>query len=190
MQFPKEVIKVQFQNPQKQQPVISETAWISETAIIVGDVTIGENVYVAHNAVIRADEPGSSIVIGDNCNVQDNVIIHGLSNSKVSVGNNTSLAHGCIVHGPCILGEGCFVGFGAVVFDCIVGKDNLILHNATVRKVDIPDFKVVPDGATVTEQNDVQQLENLNSEQSDFKKSVIKANLHLVEGYSNLSKGC
>ena len=179
---------MQFQNPEKQQPRISETAWISETAIIIGDVTIGENVYVAHNAVIRADEPGSSIVIGDNCNVQDNVIIHGLSNSKVSVGNNTSLAHGCIVHGPCVLGEGCFVGFGAVVFDCTIGKDNLILHNATVRKVDIPDGKVVPDGAIITEQKDVAQLADLSPEDSDFKKSVIAVNLHLVEGYTNLSK--
>ncbi|WP_406657382.1 carbonate dehydratase [Methanolobus sp. ZRKC2] len=179
---------MQFQNPQKQQPNISKTAWISETATIIGDVTIGENVYVAHNAVIRADEPGSSIVIGDNCNVQDNVIIHGLSNSKVSIDNNTSLAHGCIVHGPCIIGKGCFVGFGAVVFDCTVGKDTLILHNATVRKVEIPDSKVVPDGAIITEQKNAVQLSDLSPEDSDFKKSVIKANLHLVEGYRNLSK--
>lgn len=177
---------MQFPNPQKQQPKISKTAWISETAIIVGDVTIGDNVYVAHNAVIRADEPGSSIVIGDNCNVQDNVIIHGLSNSEVSVGNNTSLAHGCIVHGPCSLGEGCFVGFGAVVFDCTVGDNALILHNATVRRVHIPDGKVVPDGMTVTKQDTVMQLDDLTDELEEFKKSVIRANIVLVDGYKEL----
>lgn len=177
---------MQFQNPQKQQPRISESAWISETAIIIGDVTIGENVYVAHNAIVRADEPGSSIVIGDNCNVQDNVIIHGLSNSEVYVGNNTSLAHGCIVHGPCILGERCFVGFGAVVFDCNVGDDTLILHNATVRKVNIPDGKVVPDGMVVIEEATVLDLEDLTDELAEFKESVVRANIGLVNGYREL----
>ncbi|TGC09364.1 carbonate dehydratase [Methanolobus halotolerans] len=175
-----------FQNPQKQQPQISNTACISETAIIVGDVKIGDNVYVAHNAVIRADEPGSSIVIEENCNVQDNVIIHGLTDSKVSIGNNTSLAHGCIIHGPCVIGKGCFVGFGAVVFDCKIGDDVLILHNATVRKVNVPGGKVVPDGATVTEQDKVLQLGDLTNELAEFKSSVIRANLGLVNGYKEL----
>jgi len=122
-----------IQNPQKQYPRVSEDTWISQTAIIVGDVTIADDVFVAPNAVIRADEPGSSIVIESGCNVQDNVVIHALSNSEVLIGSNTSLAHGCIVHGPCLIGEECFIGFGAVVFDCIIGNDTLILHNATVR---------------------------------------------------------
>ncbi len=177
-----------LQNPDEQEPKISDSAWISETAIIIGDVTIGDNVYVAHNAVIRADEPGSSIVIEDNCNVQDNVIIHGLSNSRVTIGKNTSLAHACIIHGPCVIGEKSFVGFGAVVFDCTIGDNNLILHNSTVRKVNIPEGKVIPDGATVTEQEEVIQLKDIDSEQLDFKKSVIKANLHLVDGYTKLLK--
>ncbi|SFM30181.1 LbetaH domain-containing protein [Methanolobus profundi] len=175
-----------YPNPKNQHPKISESAWISENAVIVGDVTIGENAYVAHNTVIRADEPGASIVIGDNCNIQDNVIIHGLSNSEVMIDNNTSLAHGCIVHGPCTLGHGCFVGFGAVVFDCNVGNDVVILHNATVRAVEIPARKVVPDGRVVTDQKDVEQLEDICSDLKNFKHSVIKANLDLVKGYIDL----
>lgn len=176
-----------YPNPQKQVPQISEKAWVSETAIIVGNVTIGDNVYVAHNAIIRADEPGSSITIGDNCNVQDNVIIHSLSNSDVVINSNTSLAHGCIVHGPCILGEGCFVGFGSVVFDCIVGSDSLVLHNATVRKVTIPPGKVIPDGMSLTAQETVDSLEGLSPELEKFKQSVVKANVNLVSGYKNLA---
>ncbi|MCG7847879.1 MAG: carbonate dehydratase, partial [ANME-2 cluster archaeon] len=107
---------MELQNPQRQLPIISESAWISETAVIVGNVTIEDDVFVAHNAVIRADELGSSIVIDRGSNVQDNVVIHAMSGSKVSIGSTTSLAHGCIVHGPCLIGDGCFVGFGAVVF--------------------------------------------------------------------------
>lgn len=177
---------MQMQNPQKKLPKISEKAWISETAIIIGNVHIGDNVFVAHNAIIRADEPGSSIIIGNGCNVQDNVIIHALSHSQVLINPDTSLAHGCIVHGPCQIGEGCFIGFGSVVFDCNIGKDSLINHNATVHGVDIPNGKVVPSGKTITEKENIENLENITKNLADFKISVLKANLYLVDGYKNI----
>ena len=177
---------MELQNPQRQLPKISESAWISETAVIVGNVTIEDDVFVAHNAVIRADESGSSIVIGKGSNVQDNVVIHALSGSVVSIGRATSLAHGCIVHGPCLIGEGCFVGFGAVVFDCNVGKDVVILHNSTTRGVVIPSGKVVPDGTTITEQRDVECFENITPDLIEFKVSVVKANMELKDSYKNL----
>ncbi len=176
-----------YPNPKNQHPKISDKAWISENAVIVGDVTIGDNVYVAHNTIIRADEPGSSIVIRDNCNVQDGVIIHGLSNSKVIVEENTSLAHGCIVHGPCTIGHGCFVGFSSVVFDCKVGNDVVILHNSTVRSVEIPSCKVITDGQVVTDQESVEGLEDICSDLEKFKNSVVDVNLELVQGYTDLA---
>lgn len=176
-----------LQNPQRQHPHISKTTWISETAVIVGNVTIEDDVFVAPNAVIRADEPGSSIVVGKGSNVQDNVVIHALSNSEVVIGNSTSLAHGCIVHGPCRIGEGCFIGFGAVVFDCEIGDDTLILHNSTIRDVTIPPGKVVPDGSTIIRQDDVEGVEDITSDLVEFKTSVINANLELVEGYRKLA---
>jgi len=177
-----------MQNPQKQKPIISKSAWISERAIIIGNVTIGDNVFVAPNAVIRADEPGASIVIESLCNVQDNVVVHGLAGSEVRIGSRASLAHGCIVHGPCRIGEGCFIGFGAVVFDCTIGKDTVVLHNATVRNVEIPSGKVVYDGQTITNQDAVKDIQDITRDLTDFKTSVIKANLVLVEGYHKLSQ--
>ncbi|PXF59847.1 MAG: carbonate dehydratase [Candidatus Methanogaster sp.] len=177
-----------MQNPQRQMPEISRSAWISKTAVIVGNVVIGDNVFVAPNAVIRADEPGSSIAIGSNCNVQDTVVIHALSDSEVVVGINTSLAHGCIVHGPCRIGEGCFIGFGAVIFDCTIGKDTLILHNATVRGSRIPSGKVVPDGQTITRQDAVKGLEEITQDLADFKERVVKTNMDLVKDYRKLAE--
>ena len=177
-----------MQNPHKQKPNISKSAWISETAVIIGNVTIGDDVFVAPNAVIRADESGSSIVIGNMCNVQDNVVVHGLAGSEVRIGNSTSLAHGCIVHGPCRIGEGCFIGFGAVVFDCTIGKDTVVLHNATVRNVEIPSEKVVSDGQVITDPADVKNIQDITRDLTDFKNTVIKANLELVEGYHKLSE--
>lgn len=92
-------------NPQGDYPQIDKSAYIDPTAVIVGKVNIGRHVFVGPTAVIRADELDSTIVIGDNCNVQDRVIIHALEDSSVLIGENTSLAHGCIVHGPCKLAK-------------------------------------------------------------------------------------
>lgn len=177
---------MQLPNPDGQFPKVSSKAWIFDTAIIIGNVTIEEDVFVGPNAVIRADEPGSSIVIRRGCNVQDNVIIHSLSNSEVKIGSSTSLAHGCIVHGPCEIGENCFVGFGAVIFDCTLGKDTLILHRAVVRGVEILPHKVVPDGVVVTDHRVASALGDITTDLEEFKKSVVRANLELVKGYKQL----
>lgn len=136
--------------------------------------------------MIRADEPGSSIVIRSGCNVQDNVIIHSLSNSEVKIGNKTSLAHGCIVHGPCEIGENCFVGFGAVVFDCILGENSAVLHRAVVRGVEVLPHRMVPDGAIITDQKAASLLEDLTTDLAEFKKSIVRANLELVIGYKEV----
>ncbi|MBU0952022.1 MAG: hypothetical protein KKH91_04250 [Elusimicrobia bacterium] len=83
------------------------SAFVHPTAVIIGNVKIGKQVFVGPDAVIRADEPKSSIFIGANCNVQDRVIVHALQNTSVYVDNNSSLSHGCIVHGPCKIGKKC-----------------------------------------------------------------------------------
>ncbi len=109
-------------NPQGDYPQIDRSAFIHPTAIIIGNVKIGKKVFVGPGAVIRADEPKSSIFIGDNCNVQDRVVVHALQNSSVYVDDNTSLSHGCIVHGPCKIGKNCFIGFGSVIFNAELGQ--------------------------------------------------------------------
>ncbi|MBP2029479.1 carbonic anhydrase/acetyltransferase-like protein (isoleucine patch superfamily) [Methanohalophilus levihalophilus] len=174
-----------MQNPAGQHPEISESAWISDKATIIGNVYIGNEVFVGPNAVIRADEPDASIRIEDNCNVQDNVTIHGISGSEVVIGKETSLAHGCIVHGPCTIGKGCFIGFGAVVFDCKIGDDVVILHNTTVHGVTIESGRNVPIGAVIVTEKEAARLPELTCDLSEFKQNVIEANLELVEGYRN-----
>ena len=177
-----------FPNPHKQHPIVSKKAWISETAVIIGDVSIEDDVFVGPNAVLRADEPGSSITVHRGCNVQDNVVVHSLSHSEVLIGKNTSLAHGCIVHGPCRIGEGSFIGFGAVVFDCNIGKDTLVLHKSIVRGVNISSGRMVPDGTVITSQECADALENITNDFTEFKRSVVRANIDLVEGYIKLGE--
>jgi len=110
-----------------------------------------------------------------------------MSNSEVSIGNSTSLAHGCIVHGFCKIGKECFISFDAVVFDCEIGDKTVILHNSTVRGVTMPSGKVLPDGSTITLQEDMKKLEDITMELTDFKRTVINANMVLLEGYKKLA---
>jgi carbonic anhydrase/acetyltransferase-like protein (isoleucine patch superfamily) len=103
---------------------------VSPFSSIIGDVTIKDNVYIAPTTSIRADE-GTPFFIGSNTNIQDGVVLHGLLNQRIPVGNKrysifignkVSIGHGALVHGPCFIGDGVFVGFKSIVFDAIVGK--------------------------------------------------------------------
>ena len=142
------------------------------------------NVYIAPHTTIRADEPGSAIVIGSGCNIQDNVVIHALGGSVVIAGKNTSLAHGCIVHGPCTLGDNCFIGFSSVVFNCTLGDDCVVLHRALVKDVKVPSRRLVGDGAVVNKQSMADCLCEVTKDVSDFVSRVVRTNLMLAKSYS------
>lgn len=170
-------------NPGGDCPQIDNTAYIHPTAVIIGKVSIGRNVFVGPAAVIRADEPGSLIIIKDNCNVQDRVIVHALEDSAVSIGENTSLAHGCIIHGPCKIGKNCFIGFGSVVFKSEIGEESLIKHLAVVENVNVPPDRVIESCQSLNREDDAKDLRYTDEKEKKFTEKVIKVNLNLVKGY-------
>ncbi len=141
--------------------------------------------FVGPGMVIRADEPGSSIVVEDNCNIQDRVVIRSLEDSSVGIEENTSLAHGCIIHGPCKIGKNSFVGFGSVVFDSELGEGVFVGHLAVVGGVSIPPERVVESGTVVKSGDDVKELRLADKNVRDFARNVVKVNLDLVKGYTN-----
>lgn len=170
-------------NPEGHYPKIEDTSYVHSTAVIIGNVKIGEKVFVGPGAVLRADEPGSSIVVQDNCNIQDRVIIHCLGNSAVLIKENTSLSHGSIVHGPCVIRENCFIGFGSVVFGADIGRNVIIKHSVVVEKVEVPEGKLVDSGEVINKPEQISRLMPANQELKDFAKNVVNANLDLVNGY-------
>lgn len=95
-------------------PQIDETAYISDSATIIGDVIIGKNCYIGPQAVIRGDI--AQIVLGDECAVEDGVIIHcsGGEFGDTIIGNRVTFGHGAIIHSRLIEDNAC-VGMGAVV---------------------------------------------------------------------------
>lgn len=172
-------------NPQGDYPQTDKSAYIDPTAVIIGKVSIGRNVFAGPGAVLRADEPGSSITINDNCNIQDRVIIHALEDTSVLIDKNTSLAHGCIIHGPCKIGKNCFVGFGSVVFDAEIDEGVIIRHLAVVEGVNILPERVVESHKLVNNEDDVKELRFIDKNLRNFAKKVVEANLDLVKRYKN-----
>ena len=172
-------------NPNGDFPEIDGLAYIDPSATIIGKVKIGKNVFVGPQAVIRADEPESSICVKDNCNIQDSVVIHALEDSAVLIENNTSLSHACVIHGPCRIGKNCFIGFGSVVFNAEIGNGAVIKYLAVIDGASIPPEKVVASSMSISGPDDIKKLEHADEKLKEFAKNVIKANLDLVRGYKS-----
>ena len=95
-------------------PRIDPTVFIAPNATIIGDVEIGSEGNVWPNAVIRGDF--QAIRIGKKVSVQDNVVIHSLSEVHVTIGDGVSIGHGAILHG-CEIGNNVLVGMGSIILD-------------------------------------------------------------------------
>jgi len=182
-------------NPNGDRPNIDPTAYIDPTAQVIGNVHIGAQVYVGPNAVIRADESDDNgqaqpVEIEAECNIQDGVIVHALGGTRVTVGSRTSLAHGCIIHGPCSLGQGCFVGFRAVVYNASLENGAFVDTGAVVQGVDLAKNAFVPAAVAVLSGEDVKRLvSTTTSADRKFMEKVANTNLLLAKGYSDLGEG-
>lgn len=169
-------------------PRIHKTAFVHPTAVIIGNVSIGPRVFVAPGAVVRADEPKSSIVIKKNVNIQDRVVVHALAGSAVTVNESASLSHACIVHGPCQIGKGCFIGFGSVVFKSVLGSNVFIKHLSVIEGVRIASSRMVPSRSSIASQSAAGLLQPRAKEQRSFSRKVVKMNLTLVRNYKKGAK--
>ena len=179
-------------NPVPRFPTIDETAFISQFSSVIGDVTIKNNVYVAPNVSVRADE-GTPFYIGSNTNLQDGVILHGLLNRRISVGpkafsifigNQVSIAHRALVHGPCFIGDKVFVGFNSIVYNAIVGKGSFISYNAVVTNgVRIPPNSFVPPGANIDTQEKADALSPVPADSREFAMEVQRVNQEFPASY-------
>lgn len=167
-------------------PRIASTSCVHPSAVVIGNVEIGERVFVGPNAVIRADEPCAEgkvemVVIESEVNIQDGVIIHALGGASVHIEKGASLAHGAVVHGPCKVGENCFIGFKSVVFRASLGPGVIIQHQALVDGVSIPARLHVPSMTGVLSEEDVRKLRPASSELSAFAEKVRRMNVFLSE---------
>lgn len=119
-------------------PKVGENVFLAETAVLIGDVTIGNDCSIWYGTVLRGDV--NTISIGDRVNIQDGAVIHTLyKRSQTHIGNDVSIGHNAIIHGGTIEDK-CLIGMGATVLDnavvstgCIIAANALVLSGAVLE---------------------------------------------------------
>jgi len=170
-------------------PTVAATAYVDESAMIIGDVRIGEEVYVGPCVSLRADE-ANPIIIGDKCNIQDGVIFHGLMGSSIWLGKQISIAHGAVIHGPLKIDDESFVGFNSVVHASTLGKKCFVGHAAAVIGVSLADGKFVPHCALVDTQEKADALGPVPESLKHFNEEVVGVNCEFAKSYGVRKKSC
>ena len=166
-------------------PQVGENTFLAETAVLVGDVTVGRDCSIWYNAVLRGDV--NTITIGDRTNIQDGVVIHSKSGAPVVIGEYSSIAHRSIVHGPCEVGDRVFLGFNSVLFNCRIGEGCVVRHNAVVDGCDLPPGFYVPSTTRIGPKTDLTQIPRVTANATEFSEDVAHTNIDLVKGYKALS---
>jgi len=119
-------------------PRIHPTAFVAPTAVVIGNVVIGEEASVWFGAVLRGDEPEHEIRVGARTSIQDNCVIHVSARGPTVIGEEVTVGHGAILE-SCTVGRGALIGMNAVVLQgATVGEQALVAAGA-----------VVPDGGEV-----------------------------------------
>jgi carbonic anhydrase/acetyltransferase-like protein (isoleucine patch superfamily) len=118
-------------------PSIAPSAYIAESADVIGDVQIGEDSSIWFATVLRGDiEP---IRIGSSSNIQDGSVVHTMDGSPVVVGDWVTVGHRAVLHG-CTIENHCLIGMGAILLNEVrVGEGSIIAAGALV-----PEKTVIP----------------------------------------------
>ena len=123
-------------------PRIAETAWVADSAQVIGNVELAEGASVWFGVIVRGDN--ETVRIGRNCNVQDASVMHSDPGAPLTLADNVSIGHQVMLHG-CTVGEGSLIGIQSVVLNhavigrhCLVGAGSLVTEG-----------KSFPDGSMI-----------------------------------------
>jgi len=124
-------------------PKLGDDVYVSENAMVIGEVTLGDKVNIWFGAVIRGDM--HYIKIGNRTNIQDNSVVHVTTSiSPTSIGANVTVGHSAIIHG-CTIEDDCLIGMGAIIMDdSVIGAGSLIGAGAL-----IPPNMIIPPNSLV-----------------------------------------
>lgn len=115
------------------EPKWGENCFFAETAVIIGDVKMGDDCSIWYHAVVRGDV--NYIKIGNKVNIQDGAVIHcTYQKYPTIIGNNVSIGHNALVHG-CEIKDNVLIGMGSIVMDdCVVEENSIIAAGAVLTK--------------------------------------------------------
>ncbi len=163
-------------------PYIHPSAFIHPMACVIGNVSIGKDVFVGAGAVIRGD--WGEIIIEDGCNVQENCIIHMFPGTTVWLKESAHIGHGAIIHGA-IVGRNCLIGMNSVVMDNVEIGDECVIGALTFvpQEMKIPNRKVVVG-------NPAKIVKDVSDEMIQWKTEGTKLYQQLPKDCYNTLKTC
>jgi len=120
-------------------PQIAPTAFIAPTAVLIGDIIIGDEASVWWGAVIRSDQNANPIIVGARTSVQDNCVLHS-GEAPTIIEDDCTIGHGAIMEGP-LIRRGAIVGMNVTVLENVeIGEESLIAAGSVV----VPHTKIPP----------------------------------------------
>lgn len=112
-------------------PVVDPSSFVHPTAVLIGDVIIGKQVYIGPNASLRGDF--GRIVVEDGANVQDNCVMHGFPQQDTVVEQDGHIGHSAILHG-CRVRRNAMIGMNAVIMDgADIGENSIVGAGSFVK---------------------------------------------------------
>lgn len=128
------------------QPSLGQAVYLDVSAVVIGNVSLADDVSIWPMAVVRGDV--ESISIGQGTNVQDGSVLHvshaspyALKSQPLSIGKGVTIGHKAVVHG-CSIGNYCLVGIGAIIMDAAVLEDYVMLGAGSL----VPSGKILQSG--------------------------------------------
>jgi len=161
-------------------PQIADSAWVADSAEVMGDVVVGEQVGIWFGVVVRGDT--ATIRIGAQTNIQDLSVLHADVGMPLTIGSGVTVGHKAMLHG-CTVGDDSLIGIGAVVLNgARIGKGCLVGAGALVTEgKEFPDGSmIIGSPAKAVRQLTPQQLQGLRESAAHYVANAqrFKASLH------------
>lgn len=158
-------------------PKIAKTALVHPSAVIIGDVTIGEHSTVWPGAVLRGDlQP---IIVGAYTNIQDNVTVHVMSDAPIHIGSYVTIGHNAVIHCSKV-GDNTLIGMGAILLGYGEVGHNSVVGAGTL----ITEYKKLPNNSMIYG-TPAKVIRALREDEIDaLHESAIHYNL-LAQNYKN-----
>ncbi|MEI8029269.1 MAG: gamma carbonic anhydrase family protein [Comamonadaceae bacterium] len=155
-------------------PRIAESAWVADSAQVMGNVELADDASVWFGTVVRGDT--EIIRIGRRSNIQDLSVLHADVGMPLTVGEDVTVGHKVMLHG-CTIGDGSLIGIGAVVLNgAKIGKGCLVGAGALVTEgKEFPDGSMILGSpAKVVRQLTPEQLEGLRRSARQYVGNALR----------------